>query len=113
MAWQTVSPVAPFNAPAPAPDLEKVIILMTDGDNTQNRWTNSQTSIDTRTQKACDNAKAAGIKLYTVRVIAGNATLLKGCATNPDMYFDVQQASQLNTVFSAIAQKLTNLRISK
>jgi Flp pilus assembly protein TadG len=113
MAWQTISPVAPFNAPAVAPDLEKVIILMTDGDNTQNRWTNSQTSIDTRTQKACDNAKAAGIKLYTVRVIAGNATLLKGCATNPDMYFDVQQASQLNTVFSSIAQKLTNLRLSK
>jgi Flp pilus assembly protein TadG len=113
MAWQTISPVAPFNAPAPAPDLEKVIILMTDGDNTQNRWTNSPSSIDSRTQKACDNAKAAGVKLYTVRVIAGNAALLQACASNPDMYFDVQQASQLNNVFSAIAQKLTNLRISK
>ena len=41
MAWQTLSPVAPFNAPAPAPDLDKVIILLTDGDNTQNRWTSS------------------------------------------------------------------------
>ena len=27
VAWQTLSPVAPFNAPAPAPDLDKVIIL--------------------------------------------------------------------------------------
>jgi len=85
MAWQTLSTVAPFNAPASAPDLEKIIILMTDGDNTQNRWTNSQTSIDSRTQRACDNAKAASVKLYTVRVIAGNATLLRGCASNPDM----------------------------
>ena len=29
------------------------------------------------------------------------------------MYYDVQQASQLNGVFSAIAQNLANLRIAK
>ena len=112
-AWQTLSPVAPYNAPTPAPDLDKVIILMTDGENTQNRWTSSALSIDARTQKACDNVKAANIKLYTVRVIEGNATLLQGCATKPDMYFDVQQASQLNSAFSSIAQNLANLRIAK
>ena len=98
---------------APSPDLDKVIILLTDGENTQNRWTNSQSSIDARTQKACDNAKAANIKLYTVRVIDGNATLLQACATKPDMYFNVQQASQLNSVFGSIAQNLANLRIAK
>ncbi len=113
MAWQTLSNHAPFNAPAPSPDLDKVIILMTDGDNTQNRWSTSQYSIDARTEKACTNAKAAGIKLYTVRVINGNATLLKNCATKPEMYFDVQQAVQLNSVFAAIAQNLANLRIAK
>ncbi len=58
MAWQTLSPVAPFNAPAPAPDLDKVVILLTDGQNTQNRWSSSQSSIDARTEKVCDNAKA-------------------------------------------------------
>ena len=47
----------PFNAPSPAPDLDKVIILMTDGENTQNRWSSSQSAIDARTQKACDNAQ--------------------------------------------------------
>jgi len=113
MAWQTLSNNAPFNAPAPSPDVDKVIILMTDGENTQNRWTTSQSSIDARTQKACDNVKAAGIKLYTVRVVAGNATLLQNCATKPDMYFNVQEASQLNSVFASIAQNLANLRISK
>ena len=111
--WQTLSPVAPFNAPAPAPDLDKVIVMLTDGENTQNRWTSSATSIDARTQKACDNAKAANIKLYTVRVIDGNVTLLQDCATKPDMYYDVQQAIQLNSVFSSIAQNLANLRIAK
>jgi Flp pilus assembly protein TadG len=113
LAWQTLSPVAPFNAPAAAPDLDKVIILLTDGTNTQNRWTSSSTSIDARTQKACDNAKADNIRIYTIRVIDGNATLLKSCASKPDMYYEVQQASQLNSVFSSIAQNLANLRIAK
>jgi hypothetical protein len=55
VAWQTLTSAAPFNPLPTAPDLERVIILMTDGDNTQNRWTSSQTSIDARTQRVCDN----------------------------------------------------------
>lgn len=112
-AWQTLSPVAPMNAPAPQPDLDKVIILLTDGQNTQNRWTTSTSSIDARTQKLCENAKADNIKIYTVRVINGNAGLLRNCATKPDMYYDVDQADQLNVVFKSIAQNLANLRIAK
>ena len=72
-AWQTLSDVAPMNAPEPAPDLDKVIVLLTDGDNTQNRFTSSTSAIDARTEKVCTNAKAANIKVYTVRVIDGNA----------------------------------------
>ena len=113
LAWQSVSPVAPFNAPAPAPDLDKVIILLTDGDNTQNRWSSTQSVIDARTDKVCTNAKADNIKIYTIRVINGNASLLKSCATKPDMYYEVAQATQLNSVFTAIAQNLANLRIAK
>jgi Flp pilus assembly protein TadG len=114
MAWQTLSDNAPFNAPSPSPDLDKVIILLTDGENTQNRWTSSTSSIDARTQKACDNLKAANnVKVYTVRVINGDADLLKNCATKPEMYYDVDQAGDLNNVFSSIAQNLANLRIAK
>ena len=113
MAWQTLTAAAPFNAPATAPDLDKVIILLTDGQNTQNRWSSSTSPIDARTQKVCENAKTANIKIYTVRVIDGNATLIQTCASKPDMYFNVQQASQLNSVFSSIAQNLANLRIAK
>jgi len=113
MGFQTLSPNEPFQAPAPAQDLDKVIVLMTDGQNTQNRWSSTESTIDARTQKACDNIKAANIKLYTVRVIDGDVTLLQGCATKPSMYYDVQQASQLNSVFSSIAQNLANLRIAQ
>ena len=119
-AWQALTPGDPFTgAAAPAPDLDKVIILLTDGDNTES-WKNSnntkvtsQSAIDARTSLVCSNAKAANIKVYTVRVINGNADLLRACATNPTMYFDVSAASQLNGVFSAIAQNLANLRIAK
>ena len=112
-AWQTLSPIAPMNAPSPAPDLDKVIVLLTDGQNTQNRFTSSTSSIDSRTDKVCINAKADNIKVYTVRVIDGNATLLRNCATKPEWFYDVDEAAQLNSVFASIAQNLANLRIAK
>lgn len=119
-AWHALTAQAPLSEAAPpAPDLDKVIILLTDGDNTE-AWKNSnktkvtsQSAIDARTELVCTNIKGAGIKLYTIRVIDGNATLLKKCASNPSMYYNVQQASQLNDVFAAIAQNLANLRIAK
>ena len=112
-AWQTLAPVAPLHAPEPDIDLDKGIILLTDGQNTQNRFSTSRSSIDSRTEKACSNAKAANIRIYTVRVVDGNANLLRNCATKPDMFYDVQDAVQLNSVFSSIAQNLANLRIAK
>jgi Flp pilus assembly protein TadG len=37
-AWQTLSSGAPFNVPALPADTQQVIVLMSDGLNTQNRW---------------------------------------------------------------------------
>ncbi len=113
-AWHALTANMPLNqAAAPQPDLDKVIILLTDGENTRNRFTTNTGEINLRTTAVCNNIRAANIKLYTIRVIEGNAALLKNCATKADMYFDVKQASQLNTVFSAIAQNLANLRVAK
>jgi nitric oxide reductase activation protein len=113
-AWHALTKDLPLpQGSDPSPDKDKVIILLTDGDNTQNRWSTSSSAIDARTALACQNAKAANIKVYTVRVIDGDATLLRNCATKPNMYYDVSQASQLNGVFTSIAQNLANLRIAK
>jgi Flp pilus assembly protein TadG len=112
--WHALTQDVPLTgAQAAASDREKVIVLLTDGQNTQNRWWTSTSRIDERTALACSNIKAANIKIYSVRVIDGNATLLKGCASKPTMYYDVDQASELNSVFSSIAQTLANLRLSK
>jgi Flp pilus assembly protein TadG/uncharacterized protein YegL len=113
-AWHSLTSNLPWTEGSdPKPDLDKVIILLTDGDNTQNRWSTSQSSIDARTTMACSNVRSANIKLYTIRVIDGNATLLQSCATKTSMYFEVSQAAQLSPVFATIAQDLANLRIAK
>lgn len=113
-AWHALTNSQPLTQAAdPQPDLDKVIILLTDGQNTQNRFSTTTSSIDRRTEAVCANLKATNIKVYAVRVIDGNATLLKDCATRPEYYYDVQQSSQLIAVFSSIAQNLANLRITK
>lgn len=113
-AWHSLTPGDPLTeAAAASNDLSKYIILMTDGENTQNRWTSNSTSIDNRTAATCTAVKAAGIKIYTIRVIDGNATLLRNCASDPSMYFDVQNASQLTSVFNSIGATLAQLHLSQ
>jgi hypothetical protein len=69
--------------------------------------------IDDRMELACTNIKNAGIKIYTVRLIAGNADLLRDCATSPSMYYDVQSASQLSGVFNSIGAEIASLHLAK
>lgn len=112
--WHALTGGAPLaQAAPPAENLDKIIVLMTDGENTQNRWSSNASDIDARLKIACANANAAAIKIYTIRVLEGNASLLQSCASNPTMYYDVQNAAQLSEVFGLIANNLANLRISK
>ena len=112
--WHALTPNSPMTeGTVPNPETDKVIILLTDGENTENRWDTNSNDIDARTRLVCTNVKAAGIKLYTVRVINGNQTLLQQCATRSDMYYNVQNATQLDGVFTTIAGSLANLRIAK
>ncbi len=113
-AWSALTQNEPLTQAKPVgPDVEKVIILLTDGLNTQNRFTTVPSQIDARTAQVCANIKAANIRMYVVRVIEGNATLLSGCASTPNMYYDVQVASQLTDVFASIAASLSGSRLSK
>ena len=89
------------------------MILLTDGLNTANRFTTVPSQIDARTAAVCDNIKQAKIRLFTVRVIEGNVALLQGCASAPNMFYDVQVASQLKDVFTSIAISLSGARLSK
>ncbi|MGV8995704.1 MAG: vWA domain-containing protein [Parvibaculaceae bacterium] len=119
--WQMLTQSALLsNAAAPAANLDKVIVFLTDGDNTFNRQkvgscngSDDCADADNRTAAVCTAMKTAGIIVYTIRVMDGNDTLLKNCATDTGKYYSVTSASQLTSVFQSIAQALSNLRVSQ
>jgi Mg-chelatase subunit ChlD len=116
MGWQSLT-AAPFTVPAIDPNYtyNQVIILLTDGLNTEDRWYNYASSIDGRQEKTCGNIKAAGITLYTVQVNTGGdptSTLLKNCASDTGKFFLLTSADQMITTFNQIGTALSNLRLS-
>lgn len=119
-AWHSLTQGAPLNAPAEDARYQynKVIIFLTDGENTENRWVsfgswNAQDRIDDRMKLACSNAKAAGITIYTIQMIDGNASLLRECASSSDKYFKITSSNQTVGVFRQIATNLSRLRVAK
>ncbi|MFZ2155818.1 MAG: pilus assembly protein [Bradyrhizobium sp.] len=119
-AWMTLGAGAPFNAPAKDPNYtyKDAIILLSDGLNTQNRWYNNASQIDARQKILCDNAKAAGITIYTVHVNTGSppdpvSAVLQYCASGTDKFFLVTSASQTVSVFNSIGTSLSKLRVAK
>jgi Flp pilus assembly protein TadG len=118
-AWMSLVGGGPYPTP-PAKDANyqynEVIILLTDGLNTQNRWYSDQASIDARQALTCANAKAAGMTIYAIQVnTSGDPTqnVLKNCASSSSNFFTVTSSGQINTVFSQIGTQLSKLRISK
>ena len=79
----TLSPTLPFDQARPfgSTGVRKAMIVLTDGDNTRNRFTGDTDQIDERTRLACKRARDKDIELYTIRVIEGNRSLLRGCAS--------------------------------
>jgi Flp pilus assembly protein TadG len=124
LGWMSLVGGGPFTVPAKNPNYtySQIIILLTDGLNTQDRWYSSQNSIDTRQQLTCDHINAAGITLYTIQVNTGGdptSTLLQNCAGSPGKYPDssknylLTSASQIITAFTQIGTNLTQLRVAK
>ena len=116
-AWQSLTANAPLFAPAKDSNYTytDVIILLTDGLNTQDRWSTSQTYIDNRNAITCTNIKAAGIQLYTIQVNTGGdptSTMLKNCASNGN-FFLLTNANQIVTLFTQLGTKLSRLRVAK
>lgn len=74
------------------------------------------TEMDKRTLEACSNAKAAGIIIYTVRLELDDSRsdgVLSKCATSPEHYLDVPDASRLGEAFSQIADDVLQLYLAK
>ena len=117
--WQSLVGGGPYPTP-PAKlsgiQYSEIIILMTDGMNTQDRWYTDQSQIDARQKMTCDNVKAAGITVYTVQVNTSGdpiSTLLQNCASSSEKFYLLTSANQLVTAFQKIGTDLTKLRIAQ
>jgi len=125
LGWQSLT-ASPFTIPAMDPNYKytQVIILLSDGLNTQDRWYSCPDNgpcptIDGRQEITCSNIKAAGITIYTVQVNTDNSptsTLLQNCASNTagttDHFFLLTSSDQIVTTFGQIGTALSNLRLA-
>jgi len=121
-AWQTLQQTSPLNAPAEDPNFtyNKVIILLSDGLNTMDRWygdgSDWSAQVDARQALLCANIKAAGVTIYTIQVNTGGdptSTILQSCASSPSNFFMLTSASEVISTFNSIGTSLANLRVTK
>jgi Flp pilus assembly protein TadG len=112
---EVLSPTAPFTNGAAFTDstVSKYMIVLTDGLNTQNRWTTTASQIDARTTLACTNAKALGITIFTVRLEDGNSSMLQGCASQTGYYYNLSNASQLSGALGNIMKSIKKIRLTQ
>jgi hypothetical protein len=119
-AWQSLT-ASPFTVPAKDPNYvySDVIILLSDGLNTQNRWDGNgssvSTAVDSRMALVCTNAKAAGMQIWTIHVNTDGdptSTILRDCASSTDKFYTVTSSGQIASVFNQIGTNLSKLRIS-
>ncbi|HSZ75047.1 MAG TPA: pilus assembly protein TadG-related protein [Rhizomicrobium sp.] len=119
--WQTMTQGIPQNAPALPKDTGQVVILLSDGLNTQDRWTgdgsDEDTGSDNRMSATCQAVKAAGITIYAVFVdlngTQGNSKVLQSCASDSSKYFDLTTSSDIITAFNEIGTQITQLRVAR
>ncbi len=126
--WYLLSPewssVLGSSAPKPYndPDVEKSMIVMTDGAFNTSYLTGGSTDPATQANESyaqfaalCSGAKAKGIKIFAVGFDLPDARALselQACASDPENFFDARTGADLKKAFKAIAQKLNTLRVA-
>ena len=121
--WRALDNREPLTEAAamPAGDTDKVMVIMTDGDNFKSKqgilhnMDDSGDGADITTRRLCDRIKNDDIKVFTIAYEVTDAptrNLLRNCATNSDSYFNATNAQELNDAFQTIGNSLNELRIT-
>jgi Flp pilus assembly protein TadG len=121
--WQSLSTT---NQPIPAPAKDThfiykdYIVLLSDGLNTQNRWSNTQTDIDTRQELLCKNLqdpKNPPTTVFTIQVNIGSkdatSKVLQDCAAGGGNYQQITSSGQTSDAFNNILTQIAKLRVAK
>lgn len=146
VAWgmRVLSPGEPFTQgrdDKTVPNLDKILIVLTDGTNNLGPKNNglgsdyssegylvdgrlgisvgggseTNTKMNEKTLAACDNAKTDGIEIYTIRLEepdVATGMMLKECASGPDHFFDVPTRAKLDEAFGKIRERIVKIRIA-
>jgi Flp pilus assembly protein TadG len=125
LAWGWLS-LSTTNPPlqAPAKDSNYVynnyIVLLSDGLNTQNRWSTTQSDIDARQELLCQNVKADtsnNITIFTIQVNISSkdpkSQVLQDCASNTSDFQMITSASQTADAFQNILTQISQLRVAR
>ena len=124
--WSTLWPAINRPEAYGTENLQKIAILMTDGEYNRQYDSNgisasasaaANGSSTTQARALCTAMKATGITVYTVGFqLGGNKTAietLNRCATEPGKFYNADDGDQLKQAFRDIALKLTSLYLSK
>lgn len=126
---RVLSDMEPFTEAATSPagagvEQEKIMILMTDGDNSRApQLPNSRAHgsgdvkrADDWTKEACAYVKASGVSLYTISfgrdVTSSGKSLMAACA-DPEKFYDASAVSKINDAFQSIAGSIAAVRLTQ
>jgi Flp pilus assembly protein TadG len=87
----------------PEVETRRILILMTDGQNTASQHSYTKSDNDAWTKYACTSAKTAGIEIYAVGFIGGDADVLGHCASSSAHHLTAG-VDDLGRVFGTLAQ---------
>lgn len=112
--WKDIWPAESEPLAYDEPDSAKAIILMTDG-SFNKYFVSGQGDSSDQAMDLCDNAKAAGVIIYSVafQAPADAQATLDYCATGPEFSFNPENGQELEQSYQAIAASINDLRISR
>ena len=119
--WRTLNSSSPFTQTASGgANQEKYMVIMTDGANTKSKNGTAHNGTDIVdandvTEEMCSRVKGDGIQVYTIAyevTDTNTQNMMRGCASNPDMYFNATDSASLYDAFGSITTSLVDLRLT-
>jgi len=121
--WRALDNREPLTEAAglPAGDTDKVMVIMTDGENFRSKdgilhsLRDGGNDANRTTQRLCDRIKNDDIQVFTIAYEVTDTptqNLLRNCATSNGNFFNATNAQELNDAFQAIGNSLNELRIT-
>ena len=122
--WRVLTPLPPFADGVGAstnPPTRKIMVLMTDGENTKSQIDTNHEGGDTVASDAamaslCTSIKADNIDLYMIAFTVTNATTkarLQACASDVGHFYDAADGPALQHAFQQIGGSLVKLSLSR